>query len=149
MKSLITKKKAAIISFAAIAILAICGIVGLTMFKNKTPDILLTKTTYHHPYKEVVKIEEDGKIYKSKIVDELTADGAPQDDFTYTETVSNDDLKEITNIIDQMKAEERKTANLSDSYGIAVNLGEDALYGCEYFAQDEVDKLNSIIEKYN
>lgn len=52
----------------------------------------------------------------------------------------------ITNIIDRMKAEEKKTENLSDSYGIAVDLGEDALYGSEYFAQDEVDKLNSIIE---
>ena len=149
MKSLIMKKKAIIISLVVLAVLAVCGAVGLMMLKDKTPNILLTKTTYHHPYKEVVKIEEDGKIYKSKIVDELTADGAPKDDFTYTGTVSDDDLKEITNTIDQMKTEKKKTENLSDSYGIAVNLGEDALYGCEYFAQDEVDKLNSIIEKYN
>lgn len=149
MKGLIVKKKAIIISLVVLAVLAVCGVVGLMMLKGKTPNILLTKTTYHYPYKEVVKIEEDGKIYKSKIVDELTADGAPQDDFTYTGTVSDDDLREITNIINQMKAEEKKTENLSDSYGIAVNLGEDALHGCEYFAQDEVDKLNSIIEKYN
>ena len=149
MKGLIVKKKVMIISLVVLAALAVCGVVGLMMFKDKTPNILLTKTTYHYPYKEVVKIEEDGKIYKSKIVDELTADGAPKDDFTYTGTASDDDLKEITNIIDRMKAEEKKTENLSDSYGIAVNLGEDALHGCEYFAQDEVDKLNSIIEKYN
>ena len=149
MKGLIVKKKVMIISLVVLAALAVCGVVGLMMFKDKTPNILLTKTTYHYPYKEVVKIEEDGKIYKSKIVDELTADGALRDDFTYTGTVSDDDLKEITNIIDRMKAEEKKTENLSDSYGIAVNLGEDALHGCEYFAQDEVDKLNSIIEKYN
>ena len=149
MKGLIIKKKTIIISLVILAVLAVYGVVGLTMLNGKTSNILLTKTTYHHPYKEVVKIEEDGKIYKSKIVDELTADGAPKDDFTYTGTVSNDDLKEITNIIDRMKAEEKKTENLSNSYGIAVNLGEDALYGCEYFAQDEVDKLNSIIEKYN
>ena len=149
MKGLIIKKKTIIISLVILAVLAVYGVVGLTMLNGKTSNILLTKTTYHHPYKEAIKIEEDGKIYKSKIVDELTADGAPKDYFTYTGTVSNDDLKEITNIIDRMKAEEKKTENLSDSYGIAVNLGEDALHGCEYFAQDEVDKLNSIIEKYN
>ena len=149
MKGLIIKKKTIIISLVILAVLAVYGVVGLTMLNGKTSNILLTKTTYHHPYKEAIKIEEDGKIYKSKIVDELTADGAPKDDFAYTGTASDDDLKEITNIIDRMKAEEKKTENLSNSYGIAVNLGEDALHGCEYFAQDEVDKLNSIIEKYN
>ena len=59
------------------------------------------------------------------------------------------DKKVVVSEKKESTKEEKKTENLSDSYGIAVNLGEDALYGCEYFAQDEVDKLNSIIEKYN
>ena len=60
----------------------------------------------------------------------------------------NDDLEEIKSIIDQMKTEERKKDKFSENYGIAVNLGEDKFYGCEYFMQEEVDKLNSIIKKY-
>lgn len=142
------KKKAAIISLVVFAILAISGVASLIIAKNITPSILLTKTTYHYPYKEVIKIEEDGKIYKSKTVDELTANGAPQDEFTYRGTISNNELQEIRDIINQMKAEEKKSENFSESYGIAVYLGENTLYGCEYFAQEEVDKLNIIIEKY-
>lgn len=143
------KKKIIII---CVIILAIVGIVGIIILKNKSNDTtsntLLNKTTYHYPYKEVIKIEENGKIYKSKIVDELTADGAPKDKFTYTKNLSNNDLEEIKRIINQMKTEEKKRENFSESYGIAVNLGEDLLYGCEYFSQEEVDKLNLIIKKY-
>lgn len=148
MKCQIAKKKAAIISIIVLIVLAIFGIVGLITANIKTPSTLLTKTTYHYPYVEVVKAEEDGKIYKSKIVDELTADGAPQDDFVYIKTMPNNELEEITSIINQMKAEEKKNEDFSESYGIAVNLGDGELHGCEYFAQEEVDKLNSIIENY-
>ena len=30
-----------------------------------------------------------------------------------------------------------------------VNLGENSLYGCEYFSQENVDKLNDIIQQYD
>ena len=109
-------------------IIAIVGIVGIIALNNKSNIILLNKTIYNYPYKEVIKIEKNGKVYKSKIVDELTKDGAPKDQFTYTKTISDDDLDEIESIINQMS--------------------EDKFYGCEYFLQEEVDKLNSIIKKY-
>ena len=139
------KKKIIII---CIIVIAIVGIVGIMVLNNKSNSILLNKTIYNYPYKEVIKIEKSGKVYKSKIVDELTKDGAPKDQFTFTKTISNDDLEEIKSIIDQMKTEERKKDKFSENYGIAVNLGEDKFYGCEYFMQEEVDKLNSIIKKY-
>ena len=129
-------------------IIAIVGIVGIIALNNKSNIILLNKTIYNYPYKEVIKIEKNGKVYKSKIVDELTKDGAPKDQFTYTKTISDDDLDEIESIINQMKTEEKKKENFSENYGIAVNFGEDKFYGCEYFLQEEVDKLNSIIKKY-
>lgn len=127
-------------------ILAIVGIVGIIILENN--NTLLNKTTYHYPYKEVIKIEKNGKIYKSKTIDERTEEGAPKDKFTYTNNLSNKDLEEIKRIINQMKKEEKKRKNFSESYGIAVNLGEDLLYDCEYFNQEEVDKLNLIIKKY-
>ncbi len=139
------KKKIIII---CVIILAIAGIVSIIVLKNKSNNTLLNKTIYNYPYKEVIKIEENGKVYKSKIVDELTADGAPKDQFTYIKSISNEDLEEIKIIISQMKTEEKKREKFSESYGIAVNLGDDALYGCEYFSQEEVNKLNLIIKKY-
>jgi len=119
-----------------------------SLSNDDSNSVLLNKTIYTHPYKEVIKIEANGKLYKSKIVDELTIDGAPKDQFNYIKTISNDDLVDIKSIINQMKTEEKKRANYSKDYGIAVNLGEDVLYGCEYFSQEAVDKLNSIIKKY-
>ena len=139
------KKKAIII---CAIILTIVGITCIMIFKNKSNNILLEKNTYNYPYKEVIKIEKNGNVYKSKIIDELTKDGAPKNQFTYTKTISKNDLEEIKSIINQMKVEEKKKENFSESYGIAVNLGEDFLYGCEYFMQEEVDILNSIIKKY-
>ena len=47
-----------------------------------------------------------------------------------------------------MKEEQKKSSNYSESYGLAVNIGDSSLYGCEYFSQENVDKLNSIIQKY-
>ena len=129
-------------------IIAIVGIVGIIALNNKSNIILLNKTIYNYPYKEVIKIEKNGKVYKSQTVDELTKDGALKDHFTYTKNVSDDDLKEIKSIINQMKIEDKKSDHFSENYGIAVNFGEDKFYGCEYFLQEEVDKLNSIIKKY-
>ena len=139
------KKKIIII---CIIILVIVGIVGIIALKYKSNSTLLKKTIYNYPYKEVIKIEENGKVYKSKIVDELTADGTPKDQFTYIKNISNEDLEEIKSIISQMKTEEKKRENFSESYGIAVNLGNEALDECVYFSQEEVDKLNLIIKKY-
>ena len=64
------------------------------------------------------------------------------------EDILDSDLKEIKSIINQMKNIEKKSGNFSESYGIVVNLDSGALYGCEYFNQEEVDKLNLIIKKY-
>ena len=148
------KKKIIII---CIIILTIIGIVGIIVLKNKSNNnisndisnnTLLNRTTYYYPYKEVIKIEENGDMYKSKIIDELTANGAPKDKFTYIKSISDEDLEEIKSIINQMKTEEKKKKNFSKSYGIAVNLGNNVLYGCECFTQEEVDKLNLIIKKY-
>ena len=145
-ETLLKKKKIIVISTIVVAIVAIAGVIIL---KNTIPDTLLKKTTYdlHTMTKKVIKINEDGKVYKSEIVDELLLDGtAPKDEFHYTENVSNTDLENIKRIINHMKTEEMN--NNSENYGIVVNLGEGTLYGSEYFNQEEVDRLNTIIKKY-
>ena len=84
----------------------------------------------------------------SKIINELTKEGAPKDEFSKVGTISNEDLIAIEDIINEMKEEQKKDSNYSEDYGLAVNIGESSLYGCEYFSQENVDKLNSIIKKY-
>ncbi len=116
--------------------------------KKDIRKILIEKTTYDYPYKMVIKVNKNGDVYKSKIVDELTKEGAPKDKFSRDGSVSKDDLIEIENIIDEMKKETRKNSNYSEDYGIAINIGESSLYGCEFFSQENVDKLNTIIQKY-
>ena len=139
-------KKKVIISAVIIAII---GLVGAIILKNKSNNTLVEQTTYNYPYKEVLKIEKNGKIYKSKIIDELTAEGElPKNQFTYIKRMKSEDLKEIKNILNQMKKEEKKKMNYSESYGIVVNLDGNCLSGCEYYNQEEVNKLNQIIEKY-
>lgn len=115
---------------------------------NRNTKILVKKTTYDYPYKTVIKVTKNGNIYKSKIIDELTEQGAPKDKFSKVGTISKEDLITITNIINEMKEETRKISNFSKNYGIAINIGESSLYGCEYFSQENVDKLNIIIKKY-
>ena len=141
----LTKKGILIVSIIAIIILTVT--ISVILLKNNTSTVLLEKTTYHYPYKKVIRINDDGKIYEAKIVDELSASGtAPKNDYSYTKNVSDEDLESIKSIINHMGTEERN--NHSESYGISVNLDEDTLSGCEYFNQKEVDKLNSIIIKY-
>ena len=116
--------------------------------KKDISKILIEKTTYDYPYKMVIKVNKDGNIYKSKIIDELTKEGAPKDKFSKVGSVSKDDLIEIENIINEMKKETIKQSNYSEDYGMAINIGESSLYGCEFFSQENVDKLNTIIQKY-
>lgn len=128
-------------------------IVVLLIFINKrntisNSKILITKINYQYPYKTVIKVDKHANIYKSKIVDELTADGAPKDNFSKIGTMSQEDFRIIQNIIDAMKKEQIKETDFSESYGIAINLGEDTLYSCAYFTQENVNKLNSILQKY-
>ena len=116
--------------------------------KKDISKILIEKTTYDYPYKMVIKVNRDGNVYKSKIIDELTKEGAPKDKFSKVGSVSKDDLIEIENIINEMKKETIKQSNYSEDYGMAINIGESSLYGCEFFSQENVDKLNTIIQKY-
>ncbi len=116
--------------------------------KKDISKILIEKTTYDYPYKMVIKVNKDGNVYKSKIIDELTKEGAPKDKFSKVGSVSKDDLIEIENIINEMKKETIKQSNYSEDYGMAINIGESSLYGCEFFSQENVDKLNTIIQKY-
>lgn len=135
------KKKNIIICLSILII----GIVYIKVFSN---NILLTKTTYNYPYIEIIEIKKNGKVYKGKAIDELSINGANKYDFTYRNRVSNKDLEEIKSIINQMKMEEEKKENFSESYGIAINVGKNELYGCHCFSQEAVDKLNLIIKKY-
>ena len=116
--------------------------------KKDISKILIENTTYDYPYKMVIKVNKDGNVYKSKIIDELTKEGAPKDKFSKVGSVSKDDLIEIENIINEMKKETIKQSNYSEDYGMAINIGESSLYGCEFFSQENVDKLNTIIQKY-
>ena len=140
-------KKKIIVSILVI-IFFLLAIVLLITANENTNEILVKKTTYEYPYKTVIKVNKNGGIYKSKIIDELTKEGAPKDKFSKVGTISNDDLIEIEDIINEMKEEQKKNLNYSEDYGLAVNIGESLLYGCEYFSQENVDKLNSIIQKY-
>ena len=116
--------------------------------KKDISKILIEIRTYDYPYKMVIKVNKDGNVYKSKIIDELTKEGAPKDKFSKVGSVSKDDIIEIENIINEMKKETIKQSNYSEDYGMAINIGESSLYGCEFFSQENVDKLNTIIQKY-
>ena len=131
-----------------VIIFFILAIVLLINVNENTNEILVKKTTYEYPYKTVIKVNKNRDIYKSKIIDELTKEGAPKDEFSKVGTISNEDLIAIEDIINEMKEEQKKNLNHSEDYGLAVNIGESSLYGCEYFSQKNVDKLNSIIQKY-
>lgn len=91
-------------------------------------------------------INKNGDIYKSKIIDELTQTEPSKDEFSKVGTISNEDLIAIEDIIHEMKKEELKSSKHSEDYGLSVNIGENLLYGCEYFLQEKVNKLNSIMQ---
>ena len=125
-----------------VIIFFILAIVLLINANENTNEILAKKTTYEYPYKTVIKVNKNGGIYKSKIIDELTKEGPPKDKFSKVGTITNEDLITIEEIINEMKEEQKKSSNSSESYGLAVNIGDSSLYGCEYFSQENVDKLN-------
>ena len=131
-----------------VIIFFILAIVLLINANENTNEILAKKTTYEYPYKTVIKVNKNGGIYKSNIIEELTKEGPPKDKFSKVGTIPNDDLIEIEDIINEMKEEQKKSSNYSENYGLAVNIGDSSLHGCEYFSQANVDKLNSIIQKY-
>lgn len=146
-EKIIMKKK--IIIFVLSIIFLILMIVLLINTSKSTNETLIVKTTYNYPYKITIKINNNANIYKSKMMDELTIEGAPKDNFSKVGTISKDDISTIKNIINEMKKETLKNANFSKGYGLAINIGNGQLYECEYFSQENVDKLNAIIEKYN
>lgn len=129
-------------------IVIIFFILAIVLLINQNTKILIEKTTYDYPYKTVIKVNKNGDIYVSKIIDELTEEGQPKDNFSKVGVISKEDLIAIENIISEMKEETRKSSNFSENYGIAINIGESSLCGCEYFSQENVDKLNSIMQKY-
>ncbi len=137
-------KKKIIVSIIVI----IFFILAIVLLINQNTKILIEKTTYDYPYKTVIKVNKNGDIYVSKIIDELTEEGQPKDNFSKVGVISKEDLIAIENIISEMKEETRKSSNFSENYGIAINIGESSLCGCEYFSQENVDKLNSIMQKY-
>ena len=139
-------KKKIVVSILVIIFFALAIILLVSL--NKNTKILVEKTTYDYPYKTVIKVNKNGDIYKSEIIDELTEQGAPKDNFSKVGTISKEDLIAIENIINEMKEETKKSSNFSDDYGIAIDIGESSLYGCEYFSQENVDELNSIMQKY-
>ncbi len=140
-------KKKIIVSIIVIIIFFILAIVLLINI-NENTNILIEKTTYDYPYKTVIKVNKNGDIYKSRIIDELTEEGLPKDNFSKVGEISKEDLIAIENIINEMKEETKKSSNFSEDYGIAINIGNNSLYRCEYFSQENVDKLNNIIQKY-
>ena len=140
-------KKKIIVSIIFIIIFFILAIVLLINI-NENTNILIEKTTYDYPYKTVIKVNKNGDIYKSRIIDELTEEGLPKDNFSKVGEISKEDLIAIENIINEMKEETKKSSNFSEDYGIAINIGNNSLYRCEYFSQENVDKLNNIIQKY-
>lgn len=140
-------KKKIIVSILVI-VFFILAIALLINANENTNEILVKKITYEEgSIRRVIKINKNGAIYKSEIIDELTLKGAPKDKFSKAGTISKEDLITIENIINEMKEEPKKNSNYSENYGIFVNLGEE-LYRCEYFSQENVDKLNGIIQKY-
>ena len=140
-------KKKIIVSIIVIIIFFILAIVLLINI-NENTNILIEKTAYDYPYKTVIKVNKNGDIYKSRIIDELTEEGLPKDNFSKVGEISKEDLIAIENIINEMKEETKKSSNFSEDYGIAINIGNNSLYRCEYFSQENVDKLNNIIQKY-
>lgn len=139
-------KKKIIVSI--IAIIFFILVIVLLINQNENTKILIEKTAYDYPYKTVIKVNKNGDIYKSRIIDELTEEGLPKDNFSKVGEISKEDLIAIENIINEMKEETKKSSNFSEDYGIAINIGNNSLYRCEYFSQENVDKLNNIIQKY-
>lgn len=142
------KNKKRIIVVLFIILIVIIGIVVVYKLIENNEETLIERTTYEYPYKIVIKVNKNGDIYKSKIIDELTQKGPPKDEFSKVGTISNEDLIAIEDIINEMKEEELKSSKHSEDYGLSVNIGENLLYGCEYFLQEKVNKLNSIMQKY-
>ena len=136
-------------------IIIIVGIIGFIIYKinydgiiNNTKNILVEKITYKYPKREVIIILKNGKVYKSKIIDEMTIDGPPKDQFNYAGRIANKDFFQVKNIIEQMKKENKNDEKQLEGCGIKVNLTGEKLSECEYFSRKYVDKLDKIIKKY-
>lgn len=131
-----------------IGIIIILTIILIININKNTEKILIRKTIYNYPNKTTIQIRDNGNIYTSTIIDELTIEGPPKDKFVKTGTISKDDINIIKTIINEMKKETIKNTNFSESYGLSINIGKELLYGGEYFSQESVNKLNEIIQKY-
>jgi len=68
-------------------------------------------------------------------------------DYVVIRVLSNTDIESIKSIIEELKIEEKKTNDFSNSYGMSIRLDsdEETMYSCELFSQDKVDRLNNLI----
>ncbi len=131
--------------------LCICvGIILVSIFYHFNKDfVILSKTSYNYPNKEIIHILSNGDIERSNIVDELTINGAPKSEFEKIGKLSSSELNNLKSIIDQLKQKELKKENYSQDYGLAIKIDDkdNSLYGAEYFEQEKVNELNDFVQK--
>ena len=108
----------------------------------KTNDIIAEQVIYNYPYKITIRILNNGNIKMSKIVDELTRSGAPKENFKSVGKLSNEEFKELKEIMDNIKKQSLNNDDYIEDNSIAIRYNGD-LYGLGYFSRDEVTKLNN------
>ena len=148
------KKKVIFLSIGIIIIFLILLAV-LIINKNKSAsisynqlpsgDIILKQTTYNYPYKTTMVLYKDGKVMQSKIVDELTVNGPPDEDFKKIRTLNKQEIEKIIEQVNKMKLN-KLTENSNNNYGISINIDGDMI-SAGYYNQSEIDELNNLLKE--
>lgn len=127
----------------------IFAIVGICIFLHmKDANVLVEKVIYKYPYETSVRILKNGDVEKSKIIDELTKNGAPTHKYEKVRKLTKSEKEELDAILTNMNNQELKKENFSKSYGLVIKLdGEKLLYSAEYFEQSDIDNLNNFMLK--
>ena len=138
------------ILFALIIILFIVSIIAVIIIKINANYTLVQKTIYKYPIKTEFIINNKGEVKKSSYEDELTVNGPPKGTYETVRKISEKDLQDIKDIINIMNKETLKDSNYSEDYDLSImwNNDKNTLCSCQYFSQENVDKLNSIISRY-
>lgn len=118
--------------------------------ETKDEYIILTKVSYTDSYRTTKRLYSTGKMDQSTIKEETTVTEQSKEKYVAIGSISDEDLTIIKETIEAMSKEKFKREDFSDSHGISVRLKpkDKVLYSAEYFTQDNVNKLNYIIEKY-
>ena len=115
---------------------------------NEYPDgsVLVVKNTFVYPYKTIIAIYKNGKVKKSKIIDQINDTGRPNERFNDEKPLSNSELKELERLIKDV-ADHRSVDMQEEYYGILIKTDSGStLENAGNFEHSYVEKLNEFIE---